>query len=176
MSTDPRTELTRLLDALETHLDAVAHRTREHDPVIDEAYVEIANAFEAYENALFEVHNEVTPLSVYGDDDENVDEFLTDTDAEDDDIEYEKNSPHNQTLRPRILATRQNAGFLFTHHKHKTMSTPKYLRDYALILRTQNLGEADRIIIMLTQNNGVIHAVAKSIRKPNSKFGARLDP
>ena len=64
MSTDPRTELTRLLDALETHLDAVTHRTREHDPVIDEAYVEIANAFEAYENALFEVHNEVTPLSV----------------------------------------------------------------------------------------------------------------
>ena len=90
MSTDPRTELTRLLDALETHLDAVTHRTREHDPVIDEAYVEIANAFEAYENAL-EVHNEVTPLSVYGDDDENFDEFLTDTDDEDDDIEYEKN-------------------------------------------------------------------------------------
>ena len=91
MSTDPRTELTRLLDALETHLDAVARRTREHDPVIDEAYVEIGNAFEAYENALFEVHNEVTPLSVYGDDDENFDEFLTDTDDEDDDIEYEKN-------------------------------------------------------------------------------------
>ena len=89
MSTDPRTELTRLLDALETHLDAVTPRAREHDPVIDEAYVEIANAFEAYENALFEVHNEVTPLSVYGDDDENFDEFLTDTD--DDDIEYEKN-------------------------------------------------------------------------------------
>ena len=77
MSTDPRTELTRLLDALETHLDAVAHRTREHDPVIDEAYVEIANAFEAYENALFEVHNEVTPLSVYGDDDdEDLEELL----------------------------------------------------------------------------------------------------
>ena len=91
MSTDPRTELTRLLDALETHLDAVTHRTREHDPVIDEAYVEIANAFEAYENALFEKHNEVTPLAVYGDDDENFDEFLTDTDDEDDDIEYEKN-------------------------------------------------------------------------------------
>ena len=45
MSIDPRTELTRLLDALETHLDAVAHRTREHDPVIDEAYVEIAKRF-----------------------------------------------------------------------------------------------------------------------------------
>ncbi len=93
MSTDPRTELTRLLDALETHLDAVAHRTREHDPVIDEAYVEIANAFEAYENALFEVHNEVTPLSVYGDDDdEDLEELLTNDDntfTPEDDIDYE---------------------------------------------------------------------------------------
>ncbi len=91
MSIDPRTELTRLLDALEAHLTAVVNRTGEHDPAVDEAYVEIANAFETYENALFEVHNEVTPLSVYGDDDENFDEFLTDTDDEDDDIEYEKN-------------------------------------------------------------------------------------
>ena len=93
MSTDPRTELTRLLDALETHLDAVTHRTREHDPVIDEAYVEIANAFEAYENALFEVHNEVTPLSVYGDDDdEDLEELLTNDDntfTPEDDIDYE---------------------------------------------------------------------------------------
>ena len=93
MSTDPRTELTRLLDALETHLDAVTHRTREHDPVIDEAYVEIANAFEAYENALFEVHNEVTPLSVYGDDDdEDLEEILANDDntfTPEDDIDYE---------------------------------------------------------------------------------------
>lgn len=93
MSTDPRTELTRLLDALETHLNAVTHRTREQDPAIDEAYVEIANAFETYENALFEVHNEVTPLSVYGDDEENFDELLSDTeeDLDEDDIEYEEN-------------------------------------------------------------------------------------
>ena len=53
-----------------------------------------------------------------------------------------------------------------------TVSTPKTYTDHALILRTQNLGEADRIIIMLTRNNGITHAVAKSIRKPNSKFGA----
>ena len=56
------------------------------------------------------------------------------------------------------------------------MSTPKSIRDHALILRTQKLGEADRIIIMLTRNHGITHAVAKSIRKPNSKFGARLEP
>ena len=91
MNNNPHTELDRLITALKNHLTAVTNRNGEHDPAIDEAYVEIANAFETYENALFEVHNEVTPLSVYGDDDENFDEFLTDTDDEDDDIEYEKN-------------------------------------------------------------------------------------
>lgn len=91
MSIDPRTELTRLLDALEAHLTAVVNRTGEHDPAVDEAYVEIANAFEAYEDSLFEAYNEVTPLSVYGDEDEdNLDELLDDDeDEDDDDIEYE---------------------------------------------------------------------------------------
>ena len=91
MNNNPHTELDRLITALKNHLTAVTNRNGEHDPAIDEAYVEIANAFETYENALFEEHNEVTPLAVYGDDDENFDEFLTDTDDEDDDIEYEKN-------------------------------------------------------------------------------------
>ena len=93
MSIDPRTELTRLLDALEAHLTAVVNRTGEHDPAVDEAYVEIANAFEAYEDALFEAYNEVTPLSVYGDEDD-LEEILDDEDDiddedEDDDIDYE---------------------------------------------------------------------------------------
>ena len=90
MSIDPRTELPRLLDALEAHLTAVVNRTGEHDSAVDEAYVEIANAFEAYEDALFEAYNEVTPLSVYGDEDEDdLEEILDDEDDIDDDIEYE---------------------------------------------------------------------------------------
>ena len=90
MSIDPRTELTRLLDALGAHLTAVVNRTGEHDSAVDEAYVEIANAFEAYEDALFEAYNEVTPLSVYGDEDEDdLEEILDDEDDIDDDIEYE---------------------------------------------------------------------------------------
>ena len=90
MSIDPRTEFTRLLDALEAHLTAVVNRTGEHDSAVDEAYVEIANAFEAYEDALFEAYNEVTPLSVYGDEDEDdLEEILDDEDDIDDDIEYE---------------------------------------------------------------------------------------
>ena len=56
------------------------------------------------------------------------------------------------------------------------MSEPRTWRDAALILRTQKLGETDRIIIMLTRDGGITHAVAKAVRKPTSKFGGRLEP
>ncbi|WP_298594200.1 DNA repair protein RecO [uncultured Rothia sp.] len=56
------------------------------------------------------------------------------------------------------------------------MSEPRTWRDAALILRTQKLGETDRIIIMLTRDHGITHAVAKAVRKPTSKFGGRLEP
>ena len=49
-------------------------------------------------------------------------------------------------------------------------------RDEALVLRTQKLGEADRIITMLTREHGRIRAVAKGVRRTKSKFGARLEP
>jgi len=56
------------------------------------------------------------------------------------------------------------------------VSEPRTWRDHALILRTQKLGETDRIIIMLTRDGGITHAVAKAVRKPTSKFGGRLEP
>ncbi len=41
-------------------------------------------------DSLFEAYNEVTPLSVYGDEDEDdLEEILDDEDDIDDDIEYE---------------------------------------------------------------------------------------
>ena len=49
-------------------------------------------------------------------------------------------------------------------------------RDEAIILRTQKLGEADRIITMLTKEHGRIRGVAKGVRRTMSKFGARLEP
>nr|WP_041834938.1 DNA repair protein RecO [Acidothermus cellulolyticus] len=49
-------------------------------------------------------------------------------------------------------------------------------RDDAVVLRTQKLGEADRIITVLTRRNGRVRAVAKGIRRTSSKFGARLEP
>ena len=49
-------------------------------------------------------------------------------------------------------------------------------RDEGVVLRTQKLGEADRIVTLLTREHGRIRAVAKGVRRTSSKFGARLEP
>jgi DNA repair protein RecO (recombination protein O) len=49
-------------------------------------------------------------------------------------------------------------------------------RDDAVVLRVQKLGEADRIITLLTRRHGRVRAVAKGVRKTSSRFGARLEP
>jgi DNA repair protein RecO (recombination protein O) len=49
-------------------------------------------------------------------------------------------------------------------------------RDEAIVLRTQKLGEADRIVTMLTRQHGRVRAVAKGVRRTTSRFGARLEP
>jgi DNA repair protein RecO (recombination protein O) len=49
-------------------------------------------------------------------------------------------------------------------------------RDSGVVLRTHKLGEADRIITLLTRERGVVRAVAKGVRKTSSRFGGRLEP
>jgi DNA repair protein RecO (recombination protein O) len=49
-------------------------------------------------------------------------------------------------------------------------------RDEGIVLRTIKLGEADRIVTILTQGHGKVRAVAKGVRKTTSRFGARLEP
>ena len=49
-------------------------------------------------------------------------------------------------------------------------------RDEGVVLRTAKLGEADRIITLLTREHGKIRAVAKGVRRTKSRFGARLEP
>ncbi len=49
-------------------------------------------------------------------------------------------------------------------------------RDEAVVLRTQKLGEADRIVTFLTRGSGRIRAVGKGVRRTRSKFGSRLEP
>jgi len=52
---------------------------------------------------------------------------------------------------------------------------PSY-RDDAVVLRTQKLGEADRIVTLLTRRHGRVRAVAKGVRRTGSRFGSRVEP
>lgn len=52
----------------------------------------------------------------------------------------------------------------------------KLYRDDAIVLRTHPLGEADRIITLLTRRHGKVRAVAKGVRRTGSRYGSRLEP
>lgn len=49
-------------------------------------------------------------------------------------------------------------------------------RDEAVVLRTHKLGEADRIVTLLTRHHGRVRAVARGVRKTTSRWGSRLEP
>ena len=49
-------------------------------------------------------------------------------------------------------------------------------RDRGMVLRTIRLGEADRIVTLMTEEHGKVRAVAKGVRRTTSKFGSRLEP
>ena len=47
-------------------------------------------------------------------------------------------------------------------------------RDRAVVIRTYDFGEADRVIVLLTRDHGLVRAVAKGVRRAKSRFGSRL--
>ena len=96
MTTAPRDALDRHVAALEAHLDAVTRRTGEADPAVTAAYQTLADAFETYDDALYDTYDEVTPFVLVEDgdedddedeDDEELDDDLEDFEDEDDDLE-----------------------------------------------------------------------------------------
>ena len=60
-------------------------------------------------------------------------------------------------------------------HRDHNWRVPTF-RDEVVILRTHKLGEADRIVTMLSRRHGKLRAVAKGVRRTSSRFGARLEP
>ncbi|MBA3440600.1 MAG: DNA repair protein RecO [Pyrinomonadaceae bacterium] len=46
----------------------------------------------------------------------------------------------------------------------------------AIVLRTYKLAEADKIVVCLTRQTGVVRGVARGARRLKSKFGASLEP
>lgn len=96
MTDDPRAALSALVAALETHLETAAVRRGENDPALLEAYDRIVEAFSSYDDALMDAYGEVTPLVVYGEDeddddldDDEFDDDDEDVDDEDDDEEFD---------------------------------------------------------------------------------------
>jgi hypothetical protein len=89
MTPDPRAALARLVATLEDHLAASANRRGETDPAVADAYQRVADAFEAYEEALYDAYDEVTPFVLYDDveDDREDDDEDDDADDEDDDAD-----------------------------------------------------------------------------------------
>ena len=84
MTPDPRVALARLVAALEGHLDAAANRRGDADPAVEAAYQRLADAFELYDSALYAVYDEVTPLVLYDDVEDEREDDDEDGDDEDD--------------------------------------------------------------------------------------------
>lgn len=51
-----------------------------------------------------------------------------------------------------------------------------YYKTTGIILRRMNLGEADRIVTILTREYGKVRAVAKGVRRIKSRLGGHLEP
>ena len=45
----------------------------------------------------------------------------------------------------------------------------------AINLKSYNLSEADKIVVMYTKDYGLMRGVAKGVKKAKSKLGARMD-
>ncbi|MBV1778562.1 hypothetical protein KRR55_05455 [Paeniglutamicibacter sp. ABSL32-1] len=71
MSTDPRVALSVLTSCLEEHLSAVAAKRGAQDASISSAFLAVADAFEEYEDALYEAYEEFLPLSVVEESDDD---------------------------------------------------------------------------------------------------------
>lgn len=85
MTTHPRAALDRLVAALEAHLTASENRRGERDPAVEASYRTLADAFETYDDSLYDAHGEVTPFELYDDqEDEREDTDDTDDDGVDD--------------------------------------------------------------------------------------------
>src|SRR5690349_19198211 len=68
MTVDPRSALEQLIAALERHFEA-ANASRDPDhPMVLAAAQDLAEAFDDYDEALYDATEVATPLAIYGDD------------------------------------------------------------------------------------------------------------
>jgi DNA repair protein RecO (recombination protein O) len=53
---------------------------------------------------------------------------------------------------------------------------PRVYKTEAIVLRTMDLGEADRVLSVLTPRLGKLRVIAKGVRRPRSRIGGGLQP
>lgn len=68
MSIDPQYALQVLIARLENHLEAVSQSRGASDAAVDAAFGSLADAFEAYDDAIYDKYGELLPFSIPGDD------------------------------------------------------------------------------------------------------------
>ncbi len=56
------------------------------------------------------------------------------------------------------------------------MPAPRVYKAEGIVLKVRELGEADRIVTLLTPQYGKLRAVAKGVRKPRSRLAGNLEP
>jgi DNA repair protein RecO (recombination protein O) len=56
------------------------------------------------------------------------------------------------------------------------MPAPRTYRTKAIVLSRFELGEADRVLTLLTPHDGKIKAIAKGVRRPGSRIGGSVEP
>lgn len=64
--TDPRAALEKLTIALERHFEAATSRRDPDHPMVSAAAQDLAEAFDEYDEALYEATEVATPLAIYG--------------------------------------------------------------------------------------------------------------
>lgn len=55
------------------------------------------------------------------------------------------------------------------------MTAPRVYKTEAIVLKRSRLGEADHIITLYTPHRGKLRAIAKGVRRPQSKMGGHLE-
>ena len=91
MADDPRASLDRMVAALEAHLGACQRRRGDEDPAVESTFRALADAFEHYDDALYNAYDEVTPFVL--DEDEDDDEDDTEDGSDDDGADDDDDAP-----------------------------------------------------------------------------------
>ena len=62
------------------------------------------------------------------------------------------------------------------HRYHRKLMGSRTYRAEAIVLKTLDLGEADRILTLLTRHFGKVRVMAKGIRRPTSRLSGHAEP